>query len=134
MKITKREMVEGWYTPARSWRAYWVQAGIGLVVAAAILGLLATIANDVPWTLMVGVVLLSLVFSAVQVAFRMRLSLHVMKTLSMMVAVLAAFVMLLAALGAGVGEAELLIWLTLLIAAEVAVVRIRGSQRRQDLP
>ena len=127
-------MVEGWSTPARTWRAYWVQAGIGLAVAAAILALLAIIANDVPWTLMVGTVLLSLVFSAVQVAFRMRLSLHVMKTLSMMVAVLAAFVILLALLGTRVGEAELLIWLTLLIAAEVAVVRIRASQRRQDLP
>lgn len=71
-KTIQQEVVEGLLIQPRTWRSYWIQAVLSLVLAAWILGFLAVVANDVPWTLMVVVVVVSLAFQALLVAWRMR--------------------------------------------------------------
>lgn len=71
-KSIQQEVVEGLLIQPRTWRSYWIQAVLSLVLAAWILGFLAVVANDVPWTLMVVVVVVSLAFQALLVAWRMR--------------------------------------------------------------
>jgi hypothetical protein len=58
------------FMPTRTWRSFWYQLPISLVVAAVILAFLAVVANDVPWMLMGAVILSSIAWQAVLVAVR----------------------------------------------------------------